>query len=419
MRTLATAEIVAVGAELLTPHRIDTNSLFLSARLNELGIDVRAKGVIGDDRDQVAQSVRDALGRVDVVILTGGLGPTEDDVTREAVAIVLDRTMEEDSELLDRIRARFAKRGIAMPENNRRQAQVPRGALILPNSKGTAPGLWIDAGDQVVVLLPGPPRELEPMFAAEVTPRLSARSGARRLVRRTIKMTGRPESQVDQIASPVYSPMLRWLIPVRTTILASPGQIELHLSAEGNRLEPIDRALDDAVRALQDALGPIVFSVDGRSLAEVVGALLRERGARIAVAESCTGGLMLGRLTDVPGSSDYVVGGVVAYANEVKIAQLGVPAAVLEEYGAVSEAVAAAMADGVRVRLGADVGVGVTGIAGPSGGTAAKPVGLVVIAVAGPVPAVRTFNFVGDREMIRIQAVQAALDMVRRMLIGP
>ena len=254
------------------------------------------------------------------------------------------------------------------------------------------------------------------MFETQVAPQLVSRTGSRQLRRRVVKSTGRPESQVDELAKPVYAQMLDWPIPVAATILASPGQIELHLSAVATEGSAADRALDDGVRALTSVLGLIVFSTDGRSLPEVVGHDLRDRGATIAVAESCTGGLVLSRLTDVPGSSQWVRGGVIAYANDVKTAQLDVPADLIEAHGAVSEPVAAAMADGVRRRLAANVGVGVTGVAGPSGGTAAKPVGMVCIAVSDDhASRVRTFNFPGDRQSIRSQAAQAALDMVRQM----
>jgi nicotinamide-nucleotide amidase len=421
MAVLATAEILAVGSELLTPHRADTNSLYLTARLNEVGITVRAKAIVGDDAGDLAAIFSQALARADVVMLTGGLGPTADDITREAVASALNLSLEENAEILAGIERRFASRGVAMPIINRRQAQVPRGATILPNPNGTAPGLWIDTGGRVVVLLPGPPRELQAMFEASVKSRLAARTGGRGLERRVIKITGRPESQVEEIAEPIYREMTKWPISVQTTILAAPGQIELHLSASAEDRPAVLRALDTAVQQLTAALGDIVFSTDGRQLPEVLGELLRSRGARIAVAESCTGGLILARLTDVPGSSAWVTGGVMAYANEVKVEQLGVPADLIAAHGAVSEPVAVAMATGIRDRLHADVGVSVTGIAGPSGGTSEKPVGTVAIAVQTPdhrADAVRTFRFVGDRQMVRLQAAQAALDMTRRAVQG-
>ncbi len=417
MRPLATAEIVAVGSELLTPFRIDSNSLFLTRRLNDAGLVVRIKSIVGDDRVALAAIVRAALDRADLVITTGGLGPTDDDVTREVVAGVLDLPLEEDAGVLAVIRARFDRRRVPMPEINRRQAMVPRGARVLDNPNGTAPGLWIDAGARVVVLLPGPPRELEPMFEAGVAPYLASPAAARHLRRRVLKITGRSESQVEEVAQPIYSRLGDADVPIDTTILASPGLIELHLEAAGSDAVLLERRLDEGRAALVAALGSVVFSDDGRSLEAVVGDLLRARGWRLAVAESCTGGLVLGRLTDVPGSSGWVAGGVVAYANDVKTGVLGVPAALIAEQGAVSEPVAVAMAEGVRARLAADIAVSITGIAGPGGGSAAKPVGTVVVAVSAAKTEVRTFSFTGDREMVRRHASAAALDLVRRALL--
>jgi nicotinamide-nucleotide amidase len=418
MPNLTSAQIIAVGSELLTPHRADTNSLYLTGRLNEIGLDVRTKMIVGDDRLDLAAAFQQALSRADVVVLTGGLGPTADDLTREVVAAALERSLEEDAEILDKLRQRFISRGLVMPEINRRQAQVPRGAVVLPNLNGTAPGLWMEEGDRIVVLLPGPPREMQPIVEQFVLPRLAARTGGRSVRRRVIKITGRAESQVEEIAQPLYRQMGEWQVPIDTTILASPGQIELHLSARGPDHALLDQELDRAVATLVVALGDIVFSTDGRNLPEVVGALLQERHARVAVAESCTGGLVLGRLTDVAGSSAWVIGGITAYANEVKIEQVGVPAGTIASHGAVSESVGAAMAEGVRQRLHADIGVGVTGIAGPAGGSAEKPVGTVVIAVSSASSScVRTFRFIGDRQMVRTQSTQAALEMIRRLLL--
>ncbi len=417
MRPLARAEIIAVGSELLTPFRIDSNSLFLTRRLNDAGLVVRAKSIVGDDRAALAAIVRAALDRADLVITTGGLGPTDDDVTREVIAGVLGLPLEENAGVLAGIRARFDRRKVPMPEINRRQALVPRGARVLDNPNGTAPGLWIDTGTRTVVLLPGPPRELEPMFEAGVAPHLVSPGTGRHLRRRVLKITGRSESQVEEVAQPIYSKWVGIDEPIDTTILASPGLIELHLQAAGPDAELLERRLAAAAAALAEALGAVVFSDDGRSLEAVVGDLLRSRGWRLAVAESCTGGLVLGRLTDVPGSSAWVAGGVVAYANDVKTAVLGVPAELIAAHGAVSEPVAVAMADGVRARLAAEIAVSVTGIAGPGGGSAEKPVGTVVVAVSGPASDVRTFAFTGDREMVRRHSSAAALEMVRRTLL--
>ncbi|HWB16162.1 MAG TPA: competence/damage-inducible protein A [Vicinamibacterales bacterium] len=414
---LRSAEIIAVGSELLTPHRTDTDSLFLTSRLNDAGIVVRRKVVVGDSREDLADAVASALSRADLVITTGGLGPTDDDLTREAVADVLGLQLDEDPSIVASIAARFARRGSVMPEINRRQALVPRGATVFPNPVGTAPGLLIQTGERLVVLFPGPPRELTAMFDAHFAPRLAALAGSRRLQRRVIKIIGRAESEVDAVASPIYTPLASGPLPVETTILASAGQIELHLSAAGDDDAAVAVRLDAGVIALAEALAPFVFSTDGRSLEAVVGSLLDARGWRVALAESCTGGLLAGRLTDVPGSSGWVVGGVVAYANDVKVAELGVPAATIDTNGAVSEPVARAMAEGARDRLHANVGIGITGIAGPDGGTPEKPVGTVVIAVAATETLVRTFRFSGDRELVRRHSTSTALDMLRRLLL--
>jgi len=416
MPPVRTAVILAVGSELLTPHRLDTNSLFLTARLNDIGIDVVSKSVIGDNKTALAAAIRHAVEAEDLVVTTGGLGPTSDDLTREVVAEVLGLELVEDGEVLESIRRRFERRGLHMPDGNRRQAAVPTGATVLANPNGTAPGLWLEAGSAVLVLLPGPPREMKPMFEAGVLPRLLERSGERRVVRRVIKIAGRPESHVEEIANPIYVPFATGDTPIETTILATPGQIELHLSARGSDVAAMDNMLESAVDKLARALAPAVFSVDGRSLEQVVGEQLQARGWKVAVAESCTGGLLGGRLTDVSGSSEWFAGGIVAYEDEVKRRLLGVDAAALETHGAVSESTAVAMADGVRERLAADAGVAITGIAGPTGGSPEKPVGTVMIAVsAGPV-VVRTYRFVGDRAMVRQQAVTAALELLRQTL---
>jgi len=373
--------ILAIGSEMLTPFRVDTNSLFVTERLNAIGYDLRLKAVVGDDVDELARVIDGALAWADVIVITGGLGPTEDDVTRDAVARVLATPLDVDETIVERIRDRFAKLGMTMPEINRRQAMVPRGAVVLPNANGTAPGLWIERGKTAIVLLPGPPREMKPMFEAVVADRLAVRSGGRALFRRVLKISGRAESDVDAQAQPVYGKWTSQAIPISTTILAVLGQIELHLTAQAASQAEADGALDAAVRELQAVLGPSIFSIDGRNLEAVVGDLLRERKLTIAVAESCTGGLLTSRLTDVPGSSDYVERGVVCYSNRAKIELAGVPESTIREHGAVSEPVAQAMAEGIRSRSGTNIGIGVTGIAGPGGGTPQKPVGTVAVAV--------------------------------------
>lgn len=419
MRPITRAAIIAVGSELLTPLRLDTNSLFVTEQLNTLGIDVVLKAVAGDDRGELAQLFRAALARVDLVVVTGGLGPTDDDITREVVAGALGRTLSEDAGITERMRARFAARGYSgpMPEINRRQAMVPAGAKVIENERGSAPGLWLEEGDSAVVLLPGPPRELKPMLLALVAGPLRARAAGAPLMRRVVKITGVIESQTDEALQPLYREWEGRTPRINATILAALGQIELHLSTQAVSADEAASALDLAVRQVDRAMGENVFSTDGKSMEAVVGDLLASRGYRIALAESCTGGLLTSRLTDVAGSSRYVERAVVAYANEAKTELLGVSPAVIAEHGAVSEPVARAMAEGVRSRAAVDVGVGVTGIAGPGGGSPEKPVGTVAIAAVTPAAArTRTFRFHGEREHVKFQASQAALDMVRRML---
>jgi nicotinamide-nucleotide amidase len=409
--------ILAIGSEMLTPFRVDTNSLFITDRLNALGYDVRLKAVVADDVDELARVIGGALTWADVIVITGGLGPTEDDITRDAVARVLEIPLDIDEGIVDRLRDRFAKRGMTMPEINRRQAMVPRGATVLPNANGTAPGLWVERGKTAIVLLPGPPREMKPMLEAVISERLLARAGGRGLFRRVLKIAGRAESDVDAQVQPVYGKWTNQAVPISTTILAVLGQIELHLTAAADNRAAADAALDAAVVALQDVLGASVFSVDGRNLEVVVGDLLRQGKLTIAVAESCTGGLLASRLTDVPGSSDYVERGVVCYSNRAKTELVGVPEAMIREHGAVSEPVAQAMAAGIRSRAGTSIGIGITGIAGPGGGTPEKPVGTVAVAVIGDEEArVRTFQFLGGRDMVKFQATQSALNMTRLMV---
>lgn len=415
-----TAEIIAVGSELLGTERLDTNSLVIAGRLADLGILLRLKTVVGDQRDDLAALFRQAEARSDVIVLTGGLGPTDDDLTREVVADVLGLPLEQNDRIVDGIRARFAKRGLTMPEINLRQAQVPRGAAVLPNPNGTAPGLLIQrsAPKRVIVLLPGPPREMRPMFEAVCDGPLKAFAGGERNYRASLFVTGRTESHVEEAAQPIYS---RWRDaerPIATTILAAPGQIELHLSVQDSDDGRARATLDRAKAELVAALGADVFSTDGRTLEQVVGDLLRAQRYTIAAAESCTGGLLLSRLTDVPGSSEYVQGGVVSYANGVKSGVLGVAPALIAAHGAVSEPVAVAMAEGVQAATHADIAVAITGIAGPGGGTPEKPVGTVAIAILAPDhPAqVRTHHLFGARAQLKFAFTQAALDRVRRLL---
>ncbi len=408
------AEIIAVGSELLTPYRLDTNSLFLTDQLNQLGIRVMRKVVVGDDRTELRDAFRESLGRVGLVISIGGLGPTEDDLTRETVAELLGRRLKLDPAILRGIEERFRRFGRTMPEINARQAMVPEGAEILANPRGTAPGLWLEANDRIVVLLPGPPPELEPMFTNEVQPRLAKRSGAVRVFTRELRVTGTTESDVEQRIAPIYTQYAE----AETTILAAPGEIQIHPRVWSSDAAAAEKLLDEMVERITMALGENVFTTIGESLEDVVAGTLQMNRASIAVAESCTGGMVAERLTNVPGSSSYFRGGVVSYSNDLKTAWLGVPVELIEAKGAVSSEVAVAMAENIRRRAGSTLGLSITGIAGPGGGTPEKPVGLVHMALADEKGAKeRGVRFPGDRDRIRRQASQAALDMVRRYFL--
>lgn len=413
-----TAAIIAVGSELLTPEKTDTNSLYITQVLNDLGIAVRFKSIVGDHRDELASHVAYALSRHQVLILCGGLGPTDDDLTRDVVAAHLGLPMDEDPAIIAGIEARFAARGWKMPAVNRRQAMVPRGAAVLANPHGTAPGLWIEHGRQRIALVPGPPREMKPMMDGEVRQRLAAIAGDVRLTRRMIRVSGKGESAVEEVVQPIYSQWLSETPPIETTILAGLGQVELHLVMQSTDAARANRRLDAAVEQLVDVLGMDAVSTDGARLEAVVGQLLRDRGWWVAFAESCTGGLATSRMTDVPGSSEYVERSIVAYSNAAKMELLDVPEALIELHGAVSEPVAVAMASGIQRRAGVQVGVGITGIAGPGGGSPQKPVGTVCIAVASAEShVVRTFTFPPGRELIKAMSANWAIDMLRRFLL--
>jgi nicotinamide-nucleotide amidase len=410
------AEIIAIGSELLTPYRLDTNSLFLTDGLNQVGIRVIHKAVVGDSLDDMRASFRQALDRADLIVACGGLGPTDDDRTREAVSDLLGRKLELNDGVLRHIQELFRRFGRVMPEINRRQAMVPEGATVIPNPRGSAPGLWIETSGHIVILLPGVPSELRAMFEQEVRPRLTRLGHDERLFTRDLRITGLPESEVEQRVSPLYA-----LYPdTETTILASPPGIQLHPRVWSRDPAQANQILDEMVKRMALALGEHLYSTEGEAMEEVVARALTENRATIAVAESCTGGLLAERLTKIPGSSVYFLGGVVCYSNELKSALVDVPAELIESKGAVSPEVALALADGIRKRTGATIGVGVTGIAGPGGGTPEKPVGLVYIGIADERgPRERRFQFPGDRERIRMHASQTALDSVRRYFLFP
>ncbi len=412
------AEIVAVGSEMLTPFRQDTNSLYLTAQLNELGIRVAFKTIVGDHRLQLASAARTAIERSDLVIFTGGLGPTEDDLTRECVAEALEVELRRDNDLVAAMYKRFAERRISLPENNAKQADIISGAKVLINSRGTAPGQWLErannAGPQVVILLPGPPHELQTLWEREVMPRLREIAPPSAIATRVIKTAMLAESSADLRTAPIY----KKYPSIETTVLAGQGQVEFHLRATAETKEEAEEAVDRLSSELQDELGDAVFSTGGESLEEIVGLYLQMRGARLAVAESCTGGMVAERITSVAGSSRYFLGGAVVYSNDLKTLFADVPPRMLETHGAVSKEVALALAENIRDICNADIGLGITGIAGPGGGTDEKPVGLVYIAVTnGQHHEVVQRRFPGDRERIRRWASQQGLDLVRRMMM--
>jgi nicotinamide-nucleotide amidase len=404
------AEIIAVGSELLTPDRVDTNSLFLTEELNKLGIEVVRKSIVGDNRDYLSAAFHEALERVELVIASGGLGPTEDDLTRETVADLLGRKLHLNNAILQYIEGRFRQLGREMPPVNVRQAMVPEGAEVLENPRGSAPGLWIEDHGRWIALLPGPPRELKPMFQEQVLPRLERRESGIRMFHRELRVAGMGESALEQRIKPIYT---RYA-DVNTTILAAPGEIQIHLRIWTEDAARAQKTLDEISQSFELALTDRIFSQDGSSLEEVVANILTRNHATISAAESCTGGLLAQRLTSIPGSSSYFLGGVVCYSNELKTAWADVPPEILKSKGAVSSEVAIALADGIRRRVGSTLGVGITGIAGPGGGSEEKPVGTVHVAIshAGSIKE-RGVRFPGDREVIRWHAAQLALDMVR------
>jgi nicotinamide-nucleotide amidase len=412
------SEIIAVGSELLTPFRQDTNSLYLTEKLNALGVEVIFKTIVGDNGEHLAASARLALSRADVIVFSGGLGPTEDDLTRESVAAALGLSIRRDSDLLAHLERRFAERGYTLTSNNLKQADVIVGASALANPQGTAPGQWIsgkyEGRERIVILLPGPPHEMKAVFEQHCIERLRAKLPKRVIATRVLKITGLGESACDARVAPIY----KRYIDVQTTILAGAGEIQLHLTTHAPFLHSAQVTLDELVGEIEEELGDLVFSDNGDPLEQIAGYYLQMRSATLAVAESCTGGLVAERITSVSGSSRYFLGGAVVYSNQLKTGFADVPAELIETHGAVSSQVAVALAEGIRKRCGATLGLGITGVAGPNGGTAEKPVGLVFHALASePGTEVVERKFPGDRERVRRFASQQALDMVRRKLM--
>jgi len=412
------AEIIAVGSELLTPYRTDTNSLYLTEQLNSLGVEVIFKSVVGDNLRQLVAAAQHGLFRSDIIIFSGGLGPTTDDVTREAVAEALGVALHRDPGVLAHIEKRFAGRGWKMAPNNAQQADVLEGATVLANANGTAPGQWLagefEGRQRIVVLLPGPPHELKALFESEVRERLREKIPPAFLATRTLKVAMLGESAVDARVAPIY----KRYPDVATTILAGAGEVELHFKSRAATLDAAQQRVDEVAGLVEDELDDAVYSRNGEPLEQIVGYWLQMRNATLAVAESCTGGLLAERITSVSGSSRYFLGGAIVYSNHLKTELAGVPADMIARYGAVSREVAAALAEGIRYRCESTPGVGITGVAGPTGGTAEKPVGLVFHALAGDSGTdVVQRNFAGDRRRIRRFATTMALDMVRKKLM--
>jgi nicotinamide-nucleotide amidase len=411
------SEIIAVGSEMLTPFRQDTNSLYLTEKFNELGVTVAFKTIVGDRRKDLIGAIRSALARTDIVVLMGGLGPTEDDLTREAVAEALSLALHRDPEQLANLHVRAAAWRIPMPENNLKQADVLEGAVVLPNANGSAPGQWVDTTfsgyRKLLMLVPGPPSECCPLFESECIPRLRAVLPVRHIATRTLKAAMIPESQADKLLAPIYKPYT----DVETTILAHTGDIQLTLLCAKSNPETAHQRVDELASHMEEALEDWLYSSDGESLEQIVLYYLGLRQATLSVAESCTGGMIAERITQVPGSSRSFLGGAIVYSNALKIAFANVPPDTLASHGAVSPEVAEALAKGIRQRTGSTLGLGVTGIAGPSGGTEAKPVGLVYIALSDAQKTeVVEKNFRGDRDRVRQWATQQALDLIRRRL---
>jgi len=406
-----TAEIIAVGSELLTPQRVDTNSLFLTDQLNELGVEVATKCVVGDDLERLADAVRRAVSRSEIVILCGGLGPTEDDLTRDAVAAALDRKLIYHPEIAAVLEQRFAQLKRKMVEVNKRQAFLVEGAEMLPNDRGTAPGQWIEDSGSYAMLLPGPPHEMKAMFTRHCLPRL-ARVVPRQVIRTLVlRVTGMPESDLDQLIAPVYK---KYQNPT-TTILAAAGDLQIHLRARCSTEGEAAALLVEVGGPIELLLGDRIYSRNGQSLEEVVGDRLRARHNTLSVAESCTGGMLGERITSVPGSSEYFLGGLVTYASRMKVEWLGVPEETIAEFGAVSKETAEAMALGARRRTGSTYALAITGVAGPDSGGENAPVGTIYVGLADAAGCqVLHRQFIGDRTRIRQFATQMALDMLRR-----
>jgi nicotinamide-nucleotide amidase len=411
------SEIIAVGSEMLTPFRQDTNSLYLTEKLNELGVTVAFKTIVGDRQRDLVNAIRAALARTDIVAIMGGLGPTEDDLTREAVAEALSIPLRRDPDQVVALAARAAGWRIPMPANNLKQADVLEGATVLPNLNGSAPGQWLDTSydgyRKLLMLVPGPPNECRPLFDAECLPRLLALLPKRHIAKRTLRAAMIPESKADELLAPIYTQYT----DVETTILAHAGDIQLSLLCAKSSEVAAKKRVDELANRIEEALEDWLYSSDGEPLEQIVLYYLGLRQATLAVAESCTGGMIAQRITSIPGSSRSFFGGAITYSDELKTLFAGVPPDLIADQGAVSKDVAEALAYGIRRHTGATLGLGVTGIAGPAGATEDKPLGRVYIALSDAQKTdsiERTFR--GDRDRIRQWTTQQALDLIRRRL---
>ena len=412
---MKSAEIIAIGSELLTPERSDTNSLWFTEKLNEIGVEVKLKTIVGDDEARLEETIRDAMKRSDIVITTGGLGPTEDDVTRPVAARAIGRELVYHTDIEDHLRERFRGWGREMPEINKRQAYAIDGAEILPNPNGSACGMLVETDGKVLAIFPGPPRENQPMFTDHVLPRLKKLSGEVVVRKRVLRVTGMGESAIDEAIAPIYGKYK----DVQTSILFSKSEVEVHLSSKSTDETKALAVLDELAKKIVDKLGIAVFATNGETMEQVIAKLLTDRGETVSTAESCTGGLIARRLTELAGSSKFFMEGAVTYSNEAKIRTLNVSQETLDKFGAVSSETAEEMARGMRERADTDYAISVTGVAGPDGGSEEKPVGTVWFGLADR-ENVETIKFVfpGDRYLVRWRSSQAALDMLRRRLLN-
>lgn len=411
---MISAEIIAIGSELLTPNKTDTNSLWLTEKLNEIGIEVKLKTIVGDDKLRLEETIRDAVSRSHIVITTGGLGPTEDDITRKISALALNKKLIFKENLLDNLRKRFRSYGYEMPEKNKSQAYIIEDCEVLPNPNGSAVGMMSDLDGKFLVVLPGPPRELKPMFKTYVLPKLKESAGEIFVRRRSLRVSGMGESSLDELIAPIYT---QYKNP-QTATLFNRTEIEIQLTSQGKTSEEADKLNEELANKIAEKLGIAVFALNGEKMEEVIGKLLIEKNKTLSIAESCTGGMIGERLTDVAGASKYFIGGVVAYHNDAKVRDLDVPRDLIDKHGAVSSEVAEAMAEGMRQRAKTDYAISVTGIAGPGGGTAEKPVGTIFVGYS-DIKQTKSLklNLPGDRNLIRWRSSQAALDYLRRQIL--